>query len=288
MPFVFAGLAACGGATNDSGSEPGPKLGPTAGDTQRFSVDRVEYPDKPADFAVDLNGDGLRENHLALVLGVLRVSQNDPAAHVQKLIAAGRFAPVVEVTSRDATLQDSSHVRLRVVEGGVEATVEGTLSKGTFSSTRAFRSKEPLTGQVRIPIFTDSDPVVLPIVGVELALRVENDGTLSGSVHGAVRKVDLETKVLPEVHRAFGEMVTTHPELHTQIVSLLDRDADGKVSYEEFKNSALVQSFLKMDVQLFDERGAWAPNPKNTTPDSMSLGFGFHARPAASAPVVAH
>jgi hypothetical protein len=283
---VATALVACGGATGDPrGGAPGPALGPQSGETQRFAVDAIRYPEKPADFAVDVNGDGLRENHFATVLGVFQVNQNDPGEHVGRLLASGRLAPTVEITSDDPSLQNASNVRLRIAEGKLEAIVQGTLTKGAFASPRAFKTSAPLTGEVRVPILTDSDPIVLPIVGLEVRLDVQEDGTLAGSIHGAVRKADLESRVLPEVHRAFNEMVAAHPELHTSATRYLDRDADGKVSFDEFKSSPLVQSFLKMDVQLYDANGAWAPNAKNTTPDAMSLGFGFHAKPSSSAVV---
>jgi hypothetical protein len=275
LSLVALAAAACGGTPDSAPSSGGGEgtFGPKPGAPRRFAVDAIQYPDKPSDFAVDLNGDGVRDNQLATILGVFAANQTDPARSVGRLLDSGELAPVIDLTSDDQSMH------LRWQDGSLETTVDGKLTKNTFASESAYKRTQPLSGFVRLPIFADSEPVKLPLVGVVLQLRLEDDGTVSGSLHGAVRIADLEALVMPEIFRAFDQMVTRFPDNHKSIVGLLDRDGDEHVSYEEFKTSPIVKPFLRADVQLFDAAGRWAPNPKNTAPDSLSLGFGFHASP---------
>src|SRR4029453_18347542 len=69
---------------------------------------------------------------------------------------------------------------------------------------------------------------------------------------------------------------------HVDVMALLDTNHDGVLSLDELARGTLIGTLLTPDVDLFDDKGAWAPAPKNAKPDSLSIAISFHLVPCAS------
>jgi hypothetical protein len=56
---------------------------------------------------------------------------------------------------------------------------------------------------------------------------------------------------------------------------------DGIISDCEVATNGIMRNLLAPDVQMFDAAGNYHPNPSNTSPDSLSIGYAFTAVPAS-------
>ncbi|MSP61150.1 MAG: hypothetical protein EXR72_12560 [Myxococcales bacterium] len=183
--------------------------------------------------------------------------------------------------SDDASLWSDSTVGVAFFgePGADAATVGGTLGGGAFISNRTRFTRLPVTATVYLPLYTDSDPIAFPLVGLEIELRPDGAG-FTGVLHGAIRAADLDGPLLDAAWRGFLQMIAAHPDEHRMAVEVYDVDHDGMVSLAEFRANALTRNVLTPDVRLFDDAGRWRSSPVCCVRDALSVGFGFHAVPA--------
>ncbi|MSP63955.1 MAG: hypothetical protein EXR72_27165 [Myxococcales bacterium] len=253
------------------GADPGPRPAATAVGVRHYVVDELSLPMRSSDFADDLDGDGRLDNQLGNILASLAASQNDGVASVPKMLADCALVPTV------AVVEDSAGRALQLLwhGGGRDpATVlDGEVVGRRFLSVRTREMADPERGAIHLPILADSDPIRLPVTGLELELTLAANG-LRGELHGATAAETVRTLAWP----ALQQMLATHPENHVDLLRALDGDHDGKVTLDEFHRAPLIETLLAPDLQLFDG-GRWAPGERRDARDSISLGFAFHARP---------
>ncbi|MSP60924.1 MAG: hypothetical protein EXR72_11380 [Myxococcales bacterium] len=278
LALPVLGVAGCGGGLPPTTDD---NLGPFTGAVRRFVIDRIDLPLTRSAFADDLDGDGKPDNQFGNVIGTIAVGKDAPLDDLPRLLGSGRLAPLLEVVSDDAALRADDTVGVTFIgaAGAPSGTVGGTLVAGAFTSNRTRLTHLPVATTVHLPLYTDSDPIALPLVGVEIELRPDGAG-FTGVLHGAIRAADLDGPVLDATWRGLLQMIDAHPDDHRAAVMVFDRDHDGKVSFAEFRDSAVTQSVRAPDVRLVDAAGAWRPSPVCCLRDALSVGFGFHAVPA--------
>jgi hypothetical protein len=255
--LLILAMGGCGGH-----ADPPAQQGPT-----RYDVDAVSYPERVAEDADDLNGDGVADNRFATIVGAL-FPNGEATAAARQAIASGALSASLDVNGEGLAWQDL---------GGDPGTVHGAWNKTVFASDAARKSAEPARGAVHVVLF--GQPIELPLVGLEITLRPDDTG-YAGEIHGAIAKADIDQHVLPQVYSAIQKMLAANPGAHADLVRLLDTDHDGTVTLTDLSTNPFVHDVIAPDVQLFDANGGWAPNARNTTPDALSVGFAFHARPA--------
>jgi hypothetical protein len=138
--------------------------------------------------------------------------------------------------------------------------------------------------------------VTVPVVGAHLSLTKPSSGNgLSGQLNAAIRKNDVDTILVPKLAAQLDATVQANPASSTsmQLLSIFDTgdgmggsctNPDGSsgvandhhISPCEVAGNAIIKNVLAPDVQLF-QNGSYAPNPANTTRDSLSLGMSFAA-----------
>ena len=173
----------------------------------------------------------------------------------------------------------------------------GSYASGTFHSEPdpAF-AKVPNEVQIQIPLFAN---VPVNLVGARLQVTYATPNLVQGRINGAVRKVELDTHVIP----ALAAQLSLLAPFSSEIQSLFDnggapdpacgnqtcRNANGSCAKSgdlvidpcEVGTNAIIKNVLAPDVQLFDAAGNYAPNPLNTARDSLSVGIAFSAVPAS-------
>jgi hypothetical protein len=260
--LLVALLAACGDA-----NEANDVLGPFSGQTHRFVVDAIDLPLNSNDarnFGGDVDGDGMRDNQLGLVLGTLS-SEDNLTTHGKDMIAAGRVRLIVEITADD--LVDDPTVGVRIIGDESAPLVElgGTLVNGTFVSNRTATTKVPGKASLVLPVFADADPSILPLEQMQLELTIEN-GMVTGLVQGAA-----DPMIVANVaYDGAVQMLAARPQSHRMFMVLFETPPrDFVLEREEFVNSALLKALLEPDVTL-DGR------------EMVSFGFRIHARACAT------
>ena len=258
-----------------SSSSSGDVRGPFTGEVRRFVVDRIAVPstsDETAMFAGDLDGNGTPENKLGLATATL-ASTNDLTRDAQDMIASGALASIVEVQADDPINDDSVGVRYLGADGAPAVAAGGTLVDGVFRSNRAATTRVPGRAVIHLPIFTNADPLALPLEGLEIDLTPDGAGGFDAIIRGGIRQTDARTSA----YAGLTQMFETEPERHLVFHRQVDTNRDGTMSDTELEDS-VIGLLVTADIQLFDG-ATYAPKPMPTQKDSLSIAFGVHLAP---------
>ena len=265
---VVVALAGC--------SDSGDVTGPFSGELRRFVVDAIQVPHDSTEasmFADDLDGDGATDNQLGNVTGVLS-GTNDLSLNGADMIAAGALASVVTIQADDLTGDSSAGVTFYGAEGEPATVVGGRFAAGTFTPNLTRETHAPGAARVHLPIYTNADPLVLPVDGLEIELT--RDGSdYFGIVRGGIRVEDARAAA----YSGLVQMFEDEPERHLVFLRGIDADHDDVVTRAEVDDS-VIALLVTGDIALFDG-SKFAPHPA-TTGDSVSVGFGIHLTPCAS------
>ena len=263
---LVALVAGCGAAPD------GPAGAPTL---QRYVIDGLTLPARTTDFGDDLDGDGRVDNQLASILVALAAHGDDGAASIPSLLRGCAELPslLVPAAGADGESVAAEWHGAPASGGPAVATIEGRLDGGHLVTTRTRALRRAVSGTLPVPVFADSDPIALDVVGLELELTGDASGW-RGQLHGAIT---VDDRLRSAAWRAVTQMIAAHPADHAFLLGQLDDNRDGTVSLAEFTASPLVETLLAPDVRLFDG-GAWRPDPMAAAKDSISLGVGLHLR----------
>ena len=249
--------------------------GPFTGAVARFRVDRITVPstsDETNAFAADLDGNGVAENKLGLVTAVLATT-NDLSIHGSDMIASGALHSIVEIQADSLATDDSVGVRYIGASGDAAIAAGGTLVDGVFLSNRTRSTRVPGRAVIRLPVYTNADPLALPLEGLELDLRADGAGGFDGIVRGGIRQADARAIA----YAGLAQMFETEPERHLVFHRQVDTDRDGVMSIAELDES-VIALLVTADIQLFDGT-KYAPQPMPAMKDSLSIAFGIHLAP---------
>lgn len=248
---------------------------PFTGEVHRFVVDRMKVPmtaDDTAMFAGDLDGNGTNENKLGLATASL-ASTNDLSTDAADMIASGALASIVEVQADDLTNDDAVGVRYLGAEGDAAIVAGGRLVDGAFHSNRAATTRVPGRAVVRLPIFTNADPIALPLDGLEIDMTPDGAGGFDAIIRGGIRQMDARSIA----YAGLTQMFETEPERHLVFQRQVDLNRDGSMSDAELEDS-VIALLVTADIQLFDGT-RYAPQPMPALKDSISIAFGVHLAP---------
>jgi hypothetical protein len=268
-PLLLLALCACSSSGSDD------VRGPFTGEVRRFVVDRISVPatsDETNAFAGDLDGNGVAENKLGLATATLGTT-NDLSRDAQDMIASGALSSVVEVQADDLANDDSVGVRYLGADDSPALVAGGTLVDGAFRSNRAATTRVPGRAVIHLPIFTNADPLQLPLEGLEIDLTSDGAGGFDAIIRGGIRQTDARAIS----YTGLTQMFETEPERHLVFQRQVDTNRDGLMSDAELEES-VIALLVTADIQLFDGT-KYAPKPMPTQKDSLSIAFGVHLAP---------
>jgi hypothetical protein len=261
--LVLVAVAAC--------SDPGTDVvGPFRGPVQRFVVDSITIPrdTQTSDaFAGDPDGDGTPENQLGVVTAVLGTT-GDLTIDAPDMILSGALASTIEIQG-----DDRAGVSYFGAEGDAAIVAGGRFEAGAFRSNRTSETRVPGRATVRLPIFTNADPLALEIDGLELDLDPDGAGGYTGVVRGGIR----EEHARSVSYIGLIQMFETEPTRHLVFARLIDTNHDGILAREEV-DETVIALLVSAEIQLFDGT-RYAPQPGSPLPDSISVAFGIHLSP---------
>lgn len=256
-------LAAC----NADGD--GEVTGPFTGAIQRYVVDGFTLPISNVmarDLGDDLDGDRTVDNQLGMVVSTLN-SLGNLNTHGADILAAGALTSVVDMQADDPLNDDRVGVWYRGAESDEATVLGGTLIDGVFASTRARVARFPGRAVVRLPIFVDTDPTAMELVGMELDLTPDGRGGFDGLVRGSVRADEVKNTAFSGILAMFA----AQPEDHRGFWWLVDTNHDGIVTLPElYDPDGLLDAILAPDLRHdLDGRSQ----------EVISFGFGIHLVP---------
>jgi hypothetical protein len=253
-------------------------VGPFTGPIHRFAADVVAVPIDSADasaIAGDLDGDGKADNRLGAVATIL-ASTMDLSLDGPDMIASGALASSVELQADDLTDDATVGVRLLGADGAAAVAAGGRLVAGAFHSNRTRETSAPGTATVRLPVYTNADPLIVELDGLELDLDSDGAGGFTGIVRGGIPAGQASTAAF----LGLVQMITDEPQRHIPFARLIDMNHDGQITQDEV-DASVIGLLVAPDLQLFDH-GTFAPHPNSAMKDSLSVAFHVHLVPCAS------
>jgi hypothetical protein len=277
-------------------------------------VNTLTVPMDRMEFALDLNGDSRPDNQLGNIMAALNSQNLQPQIALSAAVASGDDLLLIDVTTSSFSSDPCAVTRVQyanpqaspdfsgsgsftVASSPAPVSLLGAIGSADFSTSEG---AEPISLQILLPFATALVPVTL--IDAHLTFSLSQDGTPTvGQVNGAIRESDIMGQVIPEVARQLNLQVTTNATLfdggppnpnNSQLLQIFDvgctsaglnfdgtpaEMGDGKIASCEVSQNAIIQAVLAPDVQLFDANGNFAPNPDNTSKDSLSVGVGFTA-----------
>ena len=282
------------------------------GDFHKFVFSSMTLPTSHSEFAIDLNGDGIPDNQLGSLVSALSARGINSQDALDKSLTAGNLIELLAFQTSDQTLQNDLTAGV-TLEGGKTQAMPDFSGKGTFT-VDGVKTTATLYGHLIGGKFSSNNPVTtlfpvamtlrcsllfvtvnLPIKGAHIQFTSTHGAITSGEIQGSILANDLQTKVIPSIALGLNARVASDPGSVTakQILTLFDTgnclNLDGSMAKAkdrhidtcEVADSAILKSQLLPDVQIYDDLGSYAPNPANTTKDSLSVGIAFTAVPAS-------
>jgi hypothetical protein len=185
----------------------------------------------------------------------------------------------------------------------------GPIVASNFESGATATTTPPVIAHLSLALF-GPDPLALTVYGAHLRWAYQS-GNLVGVLNGAIKKSDADTVVIPGLAQSLNSGLAADAAnggltpRDRQVLQLFDNGGftpnaacgnscanpngtcaaanDGKIDICEVATSPVIQTVFAPDVQLFDAKGDWHPNPNATSAqrDSLSLGVAFDAVPAS-------
>lgn len=264
--LLLVALVACSDPSTDI-------VGPFTGPVRRYVIDSITVPRDVTTsdaFAGDPDGDGTPENQLGVVTTVLGTT-GDLTIDAPDMIRSGALASTVEIQGDP----ERTGVRYFGADGDAPTVAGGRFENGAFRSNRTFETRVPGRATVRLPIFTNADPLGLEIDGLEIDLEPDGADGYTGVVRGGIR----EEHARSVSYLGLLQMFETEPTRHLVFSRLIDTNLDGVLAREEV-DETVIALLVSAEIQLFDGT-RYAPKEGSPRPDSISVAFGIHLTPCA-------
>jgi hypothetical protein len=280
-----------------------------------YVVSHLVLPKSRMDYAIDLNGDGHPDNQLGEAFAALLAQGVDAQPDVDARVADGTIVHLVALQTADPMLANDATAGAAVLVGqphpmpdfsgmGRFAVDQAWPAGATFGvlSNNAYRSNDPAvtthpaTITLRIPLFLNM-VLALQLHGAHVQFTTAIDpntavpSLLHGEIHGSIKESDVQMVIIPALAQGINQKVQSNPSSTTakDLLRIFDvggctnmdgtkaAAGDGKIDPCEVANNMIIRTILAPDVQIYDANGNYAPNPLNTSKDSLSAGVGFTA-----------
>jgi hypothetical protein len=284
------GMVGCGGS---SGSSEVTKIDGT--NSLKSASSAITLPKNSTTYAFDLDGDGTPDNKLGAIISGLAAVNLMPQDAANMAVTKGSLVLLGEEVSTDATMMDAKNAGFKlslalsatsapkydgtdtfsIDPANSTATFYGNIAAGTFTSNNPATTTAPVTLTVALPLVAGQPPLSVPVTAGRVTFKRDATGKITGGqLNGALRKEDVDSKILPAVAALITAQV--QDPMASAAIKMFDINMDGTVTVDELKQNSLITNFLSPDIQLFDN-GVYKPNPAKTAKDSLSLGLGFEA-----------
>lgn len=250
----------------------------------------IILPKNTTEHAYDVDGNGTGDNRLGSIMQALTALGFNPQTSTSVAVLSGQTLLLLTEQSSDPAMLNATDGAV-LLNGGVPPamppkydgsdtfTIDGTLAPATFSgpitngefnSGAPAQMTTPISFTLRLALLAGQPPLAVPITAGHI--RFKRTGTkLSGEMHGAIKKTDMDTVVLPAV----AAMLTTQIS-QSATIAMFDTNKDGTITAAELQTNFLIASLLAPDVQLF-ENGVYSPKPLGAMKDCLSFGMAFEA-----------
>ncbi len=259
-----------------------PDLPKASKSAQQDVVNKLKLPASGTDYAMDIDGNGTKDNQLGHIMGALKLMAGaamDPQKELDTQIKQGQILLLFDVKAKSITADPSMQLQFYL---GADTDSDPT---DNFSGTEEFAissssptnlilpgsiasSKLKAKGSLLVPIPIGTTPTTLNLKNATVKSDISASGMANGTINGAIPMADVNTKLLPALAKQFDAAwkSATDPTLKNMLGGL-DTDKDGTIEGSDLKGNMLIGIFIKADVDTDGDK----------TMDAMSVGMGYTA-----------
>jgi hypothetical protein len=219
-------LAGCGGSGGDGNNPP-------TGDHTYYVIDSLLLPTTSTEslmYGRDLDGDGIHDNQLGMVLSLLGLFGFDTQGGIDTAVASGGILLLGDLQAADYTSTDSAAFTLHLgasptpapcldssdvvcgqhlhgsgsfeVVAGTANTLSGPIQGGTFSGG-------PGTANLQVSVI-NGNPLTLSLIGARIELSDITPVEIgSGVIAGAILQSQLNDDVIPSIAASLADTIAT-------------------------------------------------------------------------------
>ncbi len=281
------------------------------GTTAKLVANTQTMPQSRMDYATDLNGDGKLDNQLGNIIGALTQQGLDSQSSVNMQVMNGNNLLLIALRSADPSFTTDGCAAATVAQAKPKASpkfdgtdvlvIDAMKMPGEFTGPIAAKQfhSEPPPSFAKIPSELEIQlplVVVVPVhvIGARVQLTYNGGQLTGGQLNGAIRKVEIDTQVIPALAMQLSVLAIFNP----QVAAIFDtggapdpacgntcRNLDGSCAKAddnqiddcEVATNAIIKNVLAPDVQMFDSAGNYHPSAANTNKDCLSIGIAFTA-----------
>lgn len=307
-----AGTPSDAGAVADLGNG-APDLAGQPSTVGKFVINAFAAPQSPGDYAIDLNGDNVKDDWLGTLNQQLKmyglpstinglnssITSNGDPLHLLQLTPAGTTTTASATTIARLAVPtpgpklDGTGTFL--IDNAIAAsTFTGPIDNGRFTALVPSSVVGPVTMRVKVPVLDSF--VAIDLVATNITFKQMGTGLIEGRLRGAIREVDMQSKLLPVaaarlnasanagVYRTFFDNGGADEDCGGEAKYCKNFDGtcgvpkNGVIEPCEVRSQNFSQNLFKPDVDLFAADGVtYQPSAGNQNRDSYSLGLAFTA-----------
>ncbi len=268
------------GATGDQQAKPDTK--PSVPSALQLVVNTLTLPKSGTQFAVDLDGNGKKDNQLGNILGALAAfipAKNSPQSQIDAQIKQGSLLLLFDLLAKSIVNATTLTLKMYLgadLDSNAADNFSGTEEFGISSSsptnlsmpgkiTNGVMNAGPGTMTVPIPLGTT--PTNVSLKKAQATGTLKSTGLTAGQINGAIPFTDVNSKLIPAMATMLNDQYTTTTDttLKNLLKTLFDPNGDGKITAKEITGNLLIGIFLKADVDTDGDKKM----------DAMSVGMGF-------------
>ena len=281
-----------------------------------FVMNNITLPDKRDDatkYLYDVDGNGTKENKLVQVIDALQLAGGGNVQPVvDQALIAGTVIQLLQLQTFDRALMNDTSLSVAgfvglLPDGGDPAqlytgkaritvdlteepaahVLQGLLASGKGDTDHlppgAFPMHFPLEGQPPVPLTVYAahaqfhvDPAGKTDAGP--AFTLGPGASYPAMLNGGLSQTQIHDRLIPAIANLLNSIVRKDPMGANAMTVLRNFDKDGNqmISNDEVEMNPVVSGILSPDLDLFDDKGNFAPN-QDKVKDSLSFGVAFTA-----------
>lgn len=188
------------------------------GTSNKFATNSLLLPLSDS-YAIDIDGDGRKDNALKMLLSPLAAQNVDLQGGVNSAVAAGEAVLLADITASDLTTAACVKTTLNAAvkpanppkyNGTDTFTIDtkqtatplaGSITGGTYTTTlpKDMGPKDADVPTITLQLAIAGGNLALKLMGAHVQGTVNANGIMSGQIHGVILQKDIDGSVIPAV-----------------------------------------------------------------------------------------
>ena len=259
-----------------------PDMSTTTTTAAQTVINKLTLPKSGTDYAVDLDGNGSKDNQLGNIMGALKLMGGgfDPQKDLDTQVNGGQIILLFDLKAKSLTDDPSMKLKFYLGQDLDNDPLDNFGGKEEFGIDAKSPTNLVLPGKIvsskltagpgsmMVPVPIGTSTTTLSLKKAAVKSTIGTNGMSAGQINGAIPMKDVNDKLLPSLATMLDKTwkSTTDPMIKN-LLGGMDTDKDGTIEGSDLTGNLLIGIFIKADVDTDGDK----------TMDAMSVGMGFTA-----------